>query len=290
MTRAKAAMEGVKLKHLPSLISTLKSQPQNQNMLRIPTSSSSSTSSLLPQASFNSNSFSSNQSLFLSNYAIPHGSRKLKTLRLRANFWESIRSGFVKNNNTTQIVEPPSTIDNEEDTEPLLPVEFTLVEKTLQDGLIEEIIFSSGGEIDVYDLQTLCDKVGWPRRPLSKLAAALKNSYMVATLHSVLKSSPSDSDLSGDNDQQKQQKKLIGMARATSDHAFNATIWDVLVDPEYQGQGLGKALVEKLVRALLQKDIGNISLFADSQVVDFYQNLGFEADPEGIKGMFWYPK
>lgn len=30
------------------------------------------------------------------------------------------------------------------------------------------------------------------------------------------------------------QKKLIGMARATSDHAFNATIWDVLVDPSYQ--------------------------------------------------------
>lgn len=33
----------------------------------------------------------------------------------------------------------------------------------------------------------------------------------------------------------------------------------------FQGQGLGKALVEKLVRALLQRDIGNISLFADSQ-------------------------
>ena len=25
-------------------------------------------------------------------------------------------------------------------------------------------------------------------------------------------------------------------------------------------------------------------------VVDFYRNLGFEADPEGIKGMFWYPR
>ena len=24
------------------------------------------------------------------------------------------------------------------------------------------------------------------------------------------------------------------MARATSDHVFNATIWDVLVDPSYQ--------------------------------------------------------
>lgn len=56
-------------------------------------------------------------------------------------------------------MEPPSTIEDEEETEPLLPVEFTLVERTLQDGLIEEIIFSSGGEIDVYDLQGLCDKV-----------------------------------------------------------------------------------------------------------------------------------
>ncbi|CAB4284982.1 unnamed protein product [Prunus armeniaca] len=168
----------------------------------------------------------------------------------------------------------------EEEEEPL-PQEFVLIEKTEPDGTVEEIIFSSGGDIDVYDLQALCDKVGWPRRPLSKLAAALKNSYMVATLHSFRKSPGSEG-----ND----QKKLIGMARATSDHAFNATIWDVLVDPGYQGQGLGKALVEKLIRALLQRDIGNISLFADSQVVEFYQNLGFEPDPEGIKGMFWYPK
>ena len=29
-------------------------------------------------------------------------------------------------------------------------------------------------------------------------------------------------------------ESLVGMARVTSDHAFNATIWDVLVDPEFQ--------------------------------------------------------
>lgn len=65
----------------------------------------------------------------------------------------------MKNNNSTQLVEPPSIVEEEEETEPLLPVEFTLVERNLEDGLIEEIIFSSGGEIDVYDLQGLCDKV-----------------------------------------------------------------------------------------------------------------------------------
>lgn len=205
------------------------------------------------------------------------GGKKLNISKWRAGFWESIRSGILKNN-TTQVIEPPSTLQEEEEA---LPEEFVLVEKTQPDGGIEQIIFSSGGDVDVYDLEALCDKVGWPRRPLSKLAAALRNSYMVATLHSVRVSTGTE----GTN-----EKKLIGMARATSDHAFNATIWDVLVDPQYQGQGLGKALIEKLIRALLQRDIGNITLFADSQVVEFYRNLGFEADPEGIKGMFWYPR
>lgn len=54
-----------------------------------------------------------------------------------------------------------------------------------------------------------------------------------------------------------------------------------------QGQGLGKALVEQMVRSLLRRDISNITLFADPKVVDFYKQLGFEADPDGISGMFW---
>lgn len=235
-------------------------------------------SSLCPVVNFDCHCKVPTQLLFPHNFnhGLYRARRKLKVSQLTASFWENIRSGFSKNN-TTQVIEPPSI---EEEEEPL-PEEFVLTEKTLPDGAIEQIIFSSGGDIDVYDLEALCDKVGWPRRPLSKLAAALRNSYMVATLHSVRKPLGSE-----END----PKKLIGMARATSDHAFNATIWDVLVDPSYQGQGLGKALVEKVVRVLLQRDIGNIALFADSQVVEFYQNLGFEPDPEGIKGMFWYPR
>ncbi|PON95105.1 FkbH domain containing protein [Trema orientale] len=236
-------------------------------------------SSLWPNVSLGLRCGQTNQLLFPYSLHsdIAKASKKHSGFRLRAGFWDSIKSGFLKNS-TTQVVDLPSTLEEAE--EPL-PEEFVLVEKTEPDGAIEQIIFSSAGEVDIYDLQSLCDKVGWPRRPLSKLAAALKNSYMVATLHSVRKLPGSEG-----ND----QKKLIGMARATSDHAFNATIWDVLVDPSYQGQGLGKSLVEKLIRALLQRDIGNITLFADSQVVEFYRNLGFEPDPEGIKGMFWYPK
>ncbi|KAK8682616.1 hypothetical protein V6N13_055000 [Hibiscus sabdariffa] len=236
-------------------------------------------SSLCPILSYDWHFQASDQLLFPHslNPNLNHATRKIKGFRLKANFWDSIRSGILKNN-ATQIVEPPSTLEEEEE---LLPEEFVLVEKSQPDGEVEQIIFSSGGDVDVYELQALCDKVGWPRRPLSKLAMALQNSYMVAALHSVRKLPGQEGN---------EEKKLIGMARATSDHAFNATIWDVLVDPSYQGKGLGKAMVEKMIRTLLQRDIGNITLFADSKVVEFYQNLGFEPDPEGIKGMFWYPR
>ncbi|KAL6139042.1 hypothetical protein ACLB2K_064319 [Fragaria x ananassa] len=142
---------------------------------------------LCPIASFDLGHLQvSNKLLFPCNlsHGLIKGSRIRKTYRLKTGFWESIKSGILSNN-TTQVVEPPSTLAEEE--EPL-PEELVLVEKTEPDGTVEEIIFSSGGDVDVYDLQSLCDKVGWPRRPLSKLAAALKNSYMVATLHSVRKS------------------------------------------------------------------------------------------------------
>lgn len=55
-------------------------------------------------------------------------------------------------------------------------------------------------------------------------------------------------------------------------------------------QGLGKALVEQMIRHLLRRGIANITLFADADVVNFYEKMGFEADPDGIKGMFWYPR
>ncbi|KAK8969008.1 putative acetyltransferase NSI [Platanthera guangdongensis] len=211
-------------------------------------------------------------------FGINPGKRKVQVCPLRANFWDSIRLGFLKNN-TSQVIEPPTPSGVAEDGPQ--QQEVVLLERTQNDGTSEQIVFSSAADVDVYELQALCDKVGWPRRPLSKVVASLRNSYMVATLHSITTKSGSEGN---------EQKQLIGMARATSDHAFNATIWDVIVDPSYQGQGLGKALVEQVIRALLRRDIGNITLFADNKVVDFYKNLGFEADPDGIKGMFWYPK
>ncbi len=136
-----------------------------------------------------------------------------------------------------------------------------------------QIVFSTDRDLDYYELEELCDRVGWARRPLRKVKIAIEHSFLVVSMWEV----------------KGKKRRLIGFSRATSDHAFNATIWDVVVDPKYQGQGLGKALMKYSISQLRSADISNITLFADPQVVKFYQRLGFILDPEGIKGMFWYP-
>jgi ribosomal protein S18 acetylase RimI-like enzyme len=135
------------------------------------------------------------------------------------------------------------------------------------------IIVSTDRNLDLYELEELCDAVGWSRRPLRKVRKALQHSFLVVSMWEV----------------KGNKRRLIGFARATSDHAFNATIWDVVVHPQFQSKGLGKALMKFIIKKLRSQDISNITLFADPQVVDFYNRLGFLLDPEGIKGMFWYP-
>jgi len=137
-----------------------------------------------------------------------------------------------------------------------------------------KIFFSTSQPVDLYELEELCDSVGWARRPLRKVKKALDHSYLVASAWEVRGAKTS----------------LIGFARATSDHSFNATIWDVVIHPRFQSKGLGKAFMKYMIKKLRKDDISNVTLFADAHVVEFYKRLGFIPDPEGIRGMFYYPE
>lgn len=137
----------------------------------------------------------------------------------------------------------------------------------------EKIYLSRCKIIDLNELERLCDSVGWVRRPIKKVRLALDNSFLIMSIFHF------------DNE----KKTLIGFARVTSDGSFNATIWDVVIHPTFQGKGLGKILMIEVIRELRNKDISTITLFADPEVIQFYKHIGFIVDPDGVKGMFWYP-
>ena len=69
-------------------------------------------------------------------------------------------------------------------------------------------------------------------------------------------------------------RKLTGVGRALADGFDAAYICDIAVHPDYQGQGIGKAIVLKLVE--FSKDHRKIILYAAPGKDTFYLKLGFK--------------
>jgi ribosomal protein S18 acetylase RimI-like enzyme len=68
---------------------------------------------------------------------------------------------------------------------------------------------------------------------------------------------------------------IVGFARATSDGVYRATIWDVVIDSDYQGIGLGRKLVETLLAHPVMSRVERIYLSTTHQQ-GFYERMGFE--------------
>lgn len=132
--------------------------------------------------------------------------------------------------------------------------------------------------IKVTELNELFEKVGFPRRDPERLKVALANTHRMIWIRSLKQSRVS------------RLGQLLGFARATSDGAFSATIWDVAVSPAWQRSGLGRAMIERLTNQLVQDGISTITLYAEPQVVGLYKKLGFVDDPKGIRGMAFQRK
>ncbi len=73
-------------------------------------------------------------------------------------------------------------------------------------------------------------------------------------------------------------EKLIGVARATTDGVYRAMLWDVVVDPDYQGHGVGRLLVEGVLAHPLVAKVERIFLSTTYQQ-GFYEKLGFVENP-----------
>ncbi len=68
-------------------------------------------------------------------------------------------------------------------------------------------------------------------------------------------------------------ERLVGVVRVLSDKVIRSVIYDLVVDPEYQGQGIGKELVKRCIRHYpytewLVQTTGNIA--------GYYEKMGFK--------------
>lgn len=77
--------------------------------------------------------------------------------------------------------------------------------------------------------------------------------------------------------------KLVGLICAMDDGVMTAYIHYLLVDPEYQGQGIGKRLVEKMKEKY--QDYLRIVIVAYNEEIGFYESCGFKK-ADGASPMF----
>ena len=69
-------------------------------------------------------------------------------------------------------------------------------------------------------------------------------------------------------------KRLVGFARASSDHTFRAVLWDVVVPEDVQGRGLGRKLVKAILEHPSLAGVERIYLMTTNGA-GFYSQLGF---------------
>ncbi|KAM6559820.1 hypothetical protein CsatA_029059 [Cannabis sativa] len=134
------------------------------------------------------------------------------------------------------------------------------------------ILRCTPSDLNLDNLNKVFVAVGFPKRDTDNIRIALENTDALLWI------------------EYEKTQRPVAFARATGDRVFNAIIWDVVVDPSFQGFSLGKAVMERLIDQLLEKGITNIALYSEPRVLGFYKPMGFVADLDGIRGMVYSRK
>jgi N-acetylglutamate synthase-like GNAT family acetyltransferase len=82
-------------------------------------------------------------------------------------------------------------------------------------------------------------------------------------------------------------QRLVGFGRASSDWVFRAVLWDVVVAESHRSQGLGRRVVEELLRCPAVRAVERVYLMTTNSE-GFYRHLGFDASHRQHL-LVWHP-
>lgn len=136
--------------------------------------------------------------------------------------------------------------------------------------MLESLRIKKDKNVDIQEIINLYALVGWQKKDDYKIQKAIEKSILLVTIW--------------------KDKDLIATGRAAGDGIFNATLWDVAVHPRYQKKGIGKFLVETMIKELDEQGIPLVTLYTSDNKKLFYKKIGFEADTDKVLGMYKYIK
>jgi GNAT superfamily N-acetyltransferase len=112
--------------------------------------------------------------------------------------------------------------------------------------------------LSIEKIQDLLSKSYWANtRPLETIELSIKNSICYGVYF---------------------ENKQVGFARVLTDYATVYWLCDVLIDEEHRGKGLGKQLIECIVKSEELKDLRAILRTRDAH--GLYEQFGFVKDGE----------
>lgn len=86
--------------------------------------------------------------------------------------------------------------------------------------------------------------------------------------------------------------QIIGMARMIGDFGLDYYIKDVAVRPDYQKQGLGRLLIEELLKFIRENGVHDTEIYVElcamPKNVPFYEKFGFDCN-EAKRMKMMYP-
>ena len=85
-------------------------------------------------------------------------------------------------------------------------------------------------------------------------------------------------------------ERLVGFGRLVSDGVLHAVIDELMVLPEYRGQGIGGEILERLVKKCRGAGVRDIQLFSARGKREYYEKRGFRARPDNAPGMQYFGK
>lgn len=81
--------------------------------------------------------------------------------------------------------------------------------------------------------------------------------------------------------------KIIGMVRLSGDQGMYGYIQDTIVFPGYQGKGVGKKMIQIILKNLQHKKGYLLGTCPSKASVEFYSSFGFKKRPENPNGFMY---